>query len=125
MFADGGRLRGVFWSLFRYFDRVICTASSSFVFFWPVLEDFGGGGGCGIICRIFRGTSKFSFKKLQVKLWEVYGKRSIVRTYAGHKMSVKDVTFNNDGTEFLSASFDRFIKLWDTETGLFFVPNYA
>ncbi|KHN81906.1 Pre-mRNA-processing factor 17 [Toxocara canis] len=53
----------------------------------------------------------------KIKLWEVYGKRSVVRTYAGHKMSVKDVTFNNDGTEFLSASFDRFIKLWDTETG--------
>ncbi|KAM3722366.1 Pre-mRNA-processing factor [Dirofilaria immitis] len=53
----------------------------------------------------------------KIKLWEVYGKRSVVRTYAGHKMSVKDVTFNNDGTEFLSASFDRYIKLWDTETG--------
>ncbi|VDK48856.1 unnamed protein product [Anisakis simplex] len=53
----------------------------------------------------------------KVKLWEVYGKRSVVRTYAGHKMSVKDVTFNNDGQEFLTASFDRFIKLWDTETG--------
>lgn len=44
----------------------------------------------------------------------------MVRTYAGHKMSVKDVTFNNDGTEFLSASFDRYIKLWDTETGGFY-----
>lgn len=53
----------------------------------------------------------------KIKLWEVYGKRSVVRTYAGHKMSVKDVTFNSDGTEFLSASFDRYIKLWDTETG--------
>lgn len=54
---------------------------------------------------------------MQVKLWEVYGRRNVVRTYAGHKMSVKDVAFNNDGTEFLSASFDRYIKLWDTETG--------
>ncbi|VDN24020.1 unnamed protein product [Gongylonema pulchrum] len=54
----------------------------------------------------------------KIKLWEVYGKRNVVRTYAGHKMSVKDVCFNNDGTEFLSASFDRYIKLWDTETAL-------
>lgn len=48
----------------------------------------------------------------------MYGKKGVVRTYLGHKMSVKDIAFNNDGTEFLSASFDRFIKLWDTETGM-------
>ncbi|MFH4979981.1 hypothetical protein AB6A40_006690 [Gnathostoma spinigerum] len=53
----------------------------------------------------------------KVKLWQVFGKRCIVRTYSGHKMSVKDVAFNNNGDEFLSASFDRYIKLWDTETG--------
>ncbi|CAD6194784.1 unnamed protein product [Caenorhabditis auriculariae] len=53
----------------------------------------------------------------KIKLWEVYGKQSIVRTYAGHKLPVREVAFNNDGTEFLSASFDRYIKLWDTETG--------
>jgi pre-mRNA-processing factor 17 len=27
------------------------------------------------------------------------------------------VSFNRDGTQFLSASYDRFIKLWNTETG--------
>ncbi len=32
-------------------------------------------------------------------------------------MAVRDVQFNNSGTEFLSASFDRYMKLWDTETG--------
>src|SRR4051812_24736379 len=55
----------------------------------------------------------------QIKLWEVYGNRKLVRTYNGHKMPVKDIYFNNDGTEFLSTSFDKFVKLWDTETGLF------
>jgi pre-mRNA-processing factor 17 len=30
---------------------------------------------------------------------------------------VRDVSFNRDGAQFLSASFDRFIKLWDTEAG--------
>lgn len=38
-------------------------------------------------------------------------------------MSVKDVAFNNDGVEFLSASFDRYIKLWDTETGCFIISG--
>ncbi|CAI5449841.1 unnamed protein product [Caenorhabditis angaria] len=29
---------------------------------------------------------------------------------------VREVAFNNDATQFLSASFDRYVKLWDTET---------
>lgn len=53
----------------------------------------------------------------RVKLWEVYKERRCVRTYFGHRQAVKDVGFNNDGTQFLSAAYDRYIKLWDTETG--------
>lgn len=53
----------------------------------------------------------------RVKLWEVYKERRCIRTYFGHRQAVKDVGFNNDGTEFLSAAYDRYIKLWDTETG--------
>ncbi|KJH45743.1 WD domain, G-beta repeat protein [Dictyocaulus viviparus] len=53
----------------------------------------------------------------KIKLWEVYGKHQVVRTYSGHKLPVREVAFNNEGTEFLSASFDRYVKLWDTETG--------
>ena len=37
--------------------------------------------------------------------------------YSGHGKAVKEVCFNNDGTQFLSSSYDRHIKLWDTETG--------
>ena len=40
-----------------------------------------------------------------------------MRTYAGHKLSVRDVCWTNDGRQFLSASYDRWLKVWDTETG--------
>ncbi|CAH0693385.1 unnamed protein product [Chilo suppressalis] len=53
----------------------------------------------------------------RVKIWEVYGSRRCVRTYFGHRQAVRDVNFNNQGAHFLSAAYDRYIKLWDTETG--------
>jgi len=52
-----------------------------------------------------------------VKLWEVYKGRRCVRTYSGHKQAIRDVNFNNSGDRFLTASYDRYIKMWDTETG--------
>ena len=53
----------------------------------------------------------------KVKLWEVSGARRLLRTYAGHGQAVRDICFSNDGTKFLSASYDRYVRLWDTETG--------
>lgn len=53
----------------------------------------------------------------RVKLWEVYNERRCIRTYFGHRQAVKDVAFNNTGAQFISAAYDRYIKLWDTETG--------
>uniref|UniRef100_A0A1B6DRQ1 Uncharacterized protein n=1 Tax=Clastoptera arizonana TaxID=38151 RepID=A0A1B6DRQ1_9HEMI len=53
----------------------------------------------------------------RVKLWEVYKERRCIRTYYGHRQAVRDISFNNPGTQFLSAAYDRYIKLWDTETG--------
>ncbi|KAE9554395.1 hypothetical protein FO519_002387 [Halicephalobus sp. NKZ332] len=53
----------------------------------------------------------------RVKLWEVFGNRKCIQTYVGHKLPIKDTCFNNDGTEFITASFDNYVKLWDTETG--------
>lgn len=53
----------------------------------------------------------------KIKLWEVYGKRRCLRTFMGHSKAVRDISFNNSGAQFLSAAYDRYVKLWDTETG--------
>lgn len=55
----------------------------------------------------------------RVKLWDIYHEGKCLRTYMGHSAAVRDVDFSPDGTEFLSAGFDRQMKLWDTETGSF------
>lgn len=52
-----------------------------------------------------------------VKIWDVNGGRGQRRTYLGHSAAVRDVQFNADGKQFLSAGYDRFIRQWDTETG--------
>ncbi|KAF1814173.1 WD40 repeat-like protein [Eremomyces bilateralis CBS 781.70] len=51
-----------------------------------------------------------------VKLYDVQS-RELLRGYMGHSKSVNDICFNNDGTRFLTSSYDRQMKLWDTETG--------
>lgn len=53
----------------------------------------------------------------KVKLWDVYHQRELLRTFSGHTKSVADIDFNRDGTRFLTGSYDRQMKLWDTETG--------
>jgi pre-mRNA-processing factor 17 len=51
------------------------------------------------------------------KLWDVYHDRELLRSYKGHTKAIRDIKFNNDGTRFLTAGYDRYLKLWDTETG--------
>ncbi|AEO59850.1 hypothetical protein MYCTH_2308439 [Thermothelomyces thermophilus ATCC 42464] len=52
-----------------------------------------------------------------VHIWDVYRDRELLRSFSGHNKAISDLSFNNDGTKFLSGGFDRKIRLWDTETG--------
>ncbi|KAI9902936.1 hypothetical protein N3K66_002288 [Trichothecium roseum] len=52
-----------------------------------------------------------------VKIWDFYHERELLRTYSGHTKALSDICFNSSGSQFLSASYDRMMKLWDTETG--------
>ncbi|CAM9434937.1 unnamed protein product [Chrysoparadoxa australica] len=52
-----------------------------------------------------------------VRVWDVLSHRRVLRTYKGHSAAVRDVKFNNDGSKFTSCGYDRFVRLWDTETG--------
>lgn len=53
----------------------------------------------------------------KVKLWDVYHDRSLLRSYSGHSRAIKDIDFNPEGSRFLSSAYDKYTKLWDTETG--------
>ncbi|GAA6061123.1 hypothetical protein JCM10212_001723 [Sporobolomyces blumeae] len=53
----------------------------------------------------------------RIKLWDVYQSGKCLRTFMGHSKAVNDVQFDNEGKGFLSSSFDRQMKLWDSETG--------
>ena len=53
----------------------------------------------------------------KAKLWDAYHSRELLRTFSGHAKSVNDTDFHRTGRTFLTASYDRQIKLWDTEYG--------
>lgn len=47
----------------------------------------------------------------KIKIFDVYRDKELLRTYSGHTKSISDIDFSPDGTQFLSASFDRQMKL--------------
>uniref|UniRef100_A0A8C5CII2 Pre-mRNA-processing factor 17 n=1 Tax=Gadus morhua TaxID=8049 RepID=A0A8C5CII2_GADMO len=52
----------------------------------------------------------------KIKICNVYWFR-VFKSPLGHSKAVRDICYNNDGTKFMSAAYDRYLKLWDTETG--------
>jgi pre-mRNA-processing factor 17 len=53
----------------------------------------------------------------KVKIWDVFKERNCLSTYSGHARGIRDIAFSNDGKTFVSSSFDKNIKVWDTESG--------
>lgn len=53
----------------------------------------------------------------KAKIWDVYHSRELLRTFSGHSKAITDTDFHPSGKTFLTGSYDRQIKLWDTEYG--------
>ncbi|EJS42232.1 cdc40p [Saccharomyces arboricola H-6] len=52
-----------------------------------------------------------------IKIWDFYHDHECLRDFRGHTKPIKALRFTEDGQSFLSSSFDRSVKIWDTETG--------
>ncbi|SCW02289.1 LAFE_0F03158g1_1 [Lachancea fermentati] len=54
----------------------------------------------------------------KVKLWDAYRSRELLRDYSGHSKAIRDTNFSGNAKQFISVSFDRSAKIWDTEIGV-------
>lgn len=52
-----------------------------------------------------------------IKLWSVTNPKKLLRDYNGHQRPVKHTEFSPDGDNIISCSYDKTVKVWDTETG--------
>jgi len=51
------------------------------------------------------------------RIYETTGHRPLMRTYSGHTQAIRDISFTDAGRKFFTCSYDKQVKLWDTETG--------
>lgn len=47
----------------------------------------------------------------KIKIFDVYREKELLRTFNGHTKRISDLSFNPSGTQFLSSSYDRYVKL--------------
>ncbi|KAL9102373.1 MAG: hypothetical protein Q9163_002466 [Psora crenata] len=53
----------------------------------------------------------------KIKIFDVYREQELLRTYNGHTKGLTDAEFSPTGERMLSSALDRYMKLWDVETG--------
>lgn len=46
-----------------------------------------------------------------IKLWDVHNHKKCLRTFKGHSRGIRNLYFNQDGTFFISTSFDKWVKV--------------
>ena len=51
------------------------------------------------------------------KIWDCHQSFQLLRTYSGHSEGIRSMKFNNNGRQFITSAFDRYVRTWDTETG--------
>ncbi|AAS52936.1 AER255Cp [Eremothecium gossypii ATCC 10895] len=52
-----------------------------------------------------------------LKIWDMYHERLLLRDYCGHRKAISATSFSHDNVQFASSSYDKTVKIWDTETG--------
>uniref|UniRef100_A0A0A9VVB6 Pre-mRNA-processing factor 17 n=1 Tax=Lygus hesperus TaxID=30085 RepID=A0A0A9VVB6_LYGHE len=52
-----------------------------------------------------------------VRLWNVMNQRECIQVYNGHNQGIRDMQVTDDGKHFMTVSYDKYVKIWDTETG--------
>lgn len=52
-----------------------------------------------------------------IRLWDFYHDRNCIRDYNGHSKAINSLDFAPDGIKFISSSYDKTVKVWDTERG--------
>ena len=53
----------------------------------------------------------------KIKIFDVFREQELLRSYSGHTKALTDAEFSPTGVRMLSSSLDRYMKLWDVETG--------
>lgn len=53
----------------------------------------------------------------QLKMWDHRSGNRVIKTIEAHAEAVTAVDFHEDGTEFVSGSFDGLVRVWNTLAG--------